>query len=100
MALQQKNNMRKLLSLIVLVAVSVGAGFWFGQSHANQANRGDGNATQVRFSRSINITGDGDPLLAGNAVLSEGLAVDGDLRMRSLPNGKVALEGNLNVRPN
>jgi hypothetical protein len=89
--------MRKLLSIIVLVALSCSAGFWFGQSHAN---RHDGNATQPRFSGNINVVVDGDPLQAGSAVRSNSLAVDGDLKIRSLPNGKVGLEGHLNVRPN
>ena len=91
--------MRKLLWTIVLVALSSGAGFWFGQSRANHANRHDGDAKQPRFSRSINVAVDGDPLQAGSAVLSNSLAVDGDLKIRSLPNGKVGLEGHLNVRP-
>ena len=89
--------MHRLLSIIVLVALSSSVGFWFGQSHAN---RHDENATQPRFSRSINVAVDGDPLQAGSAVLANSLAVDGDLKIRSLPNGKVGLEGNLNVRPN
>ena len=88
--------MRKL-SVIVWVVLSSGAGFWLGQAH--EARR---NASTTRPSVSGNINGvvDGNSLRVGNAVLSDSLAVDGDLQMRSLPNGKVALAGNLNVRPN
>lgn len=89
--------MRKLLSIIVLVVLSSSVGFWLGQSHAN---RGDGNTARPSSSGNINVIVDADSLRAGSAVLSNSLAVDGDLKMRSLPNGKVGLEGNLNVRPN
>ena len=89
--------MRKPVSIIVLVALSSGAGFWLGQA---QANRRDGSAARPAISGNVNVVVGGDSLGAGSAVLSSSLAVDGDLQMRSLPNGKVALQGNLNVRPN
>jgi len=88
--------MRKL-SIVVLVVLSSGASFWLGQAHAN---RRDGNTARPSVSGNINVVGDGDSLQAGDVVRSGSLAVDGDLRMRSLPHGKVALEGDLNVRPN
>jgi hypothetical protein len=56
--------------------------------------------TRPSVSGNINVVVDGNPLQVGNLVSSNSLAVDGDLKMRSLPDGKVALEGNLNVRPN
>jgi len=88
--------MRNLL-IVVMVVLSCGAGFWLGQAHAN---RGDGSTARPSVSGNINVVVDGKPLQPGNAVLSNSLAVDGDLQMRSLSNGKVALEGNLNVRSN
>jgi hypothetical protein len=92
--------MRMQLSIIVLVALSSGAGFWLGQAHVN---RRDWSTARPTFSGNVNVVVDGATLGAGNAVLSNSsnsLAVDGDLKMRSLPNGELALEGNLNVRPN
>jgi hypothetical protein len=86
------------LSIIALVALtSGGAGFWLGQVHVN---RRDGSTARSSLSRNINVVVEGDSLQAGAAVLSDSLAVDGDLQIRSLPNGKLALAGNLNVRPN
>ena len=84
------------LSIIALIVLSSGAGFWLGQAHAT---RRDGSNARPSVSGNINVVVDGDPLQAGTAVLSNSLAVDGDLQMRSLSNGKVALEGNLNARP-
>jgi hypothetical protein len=88
--------MRKL-SIVVLVVLSSGAGFWLGQAHTN---RRDGSTARPSVSGDITVVVDGDSLQAGEVVRSGSLAVDGDLQMRSLANGKVALEGNLNVRPN
>jgi|RhiMetdeSRZDD1v2_1073273.scaffolds.fasta_scaffold3134134_1 hypothetical protein len=88
--------MRNLL-IVVMVVLTFGAGFWFGQRHAN---RGDVSTARPSVSGNINVIADGNPPQVGTAVLSNSLAVDGDLRMRSLPNGRVELEGNLNVRPN
>jgi hypothetical protein len=88
--------MRNLL-IVVMVALTFGAGFWFGQRHAN---RGDVSTARPSVSGNINVIADGYSPQVGTAVLSNSLAVDGDLRMRSLPNGRVELEGNLNVRPN
>ena len=84
------------LSIIVLLVLSSGAGFWLGQAHAN---RRDWSMARPSVSGNINVVVDGDLSQAGNAVRSNSLAVDGDLQMRSLPNGKLALEGNLNMRP-
>ena len=84
------------LSVIVLVVLSSGAGFWLGQAHGARRNV----TTGPNVSGNINVVVDRNALRTGNAVLSNGLAVDGDLQMRSLPNGEVALAGNLNVRPN
>jgi hypothetical protein len=85
------------ISILVLIVLSSGAGFWLGQAHAN---RRDGSNARPGVSGNIKVVVDGDPLQAGTAVLSNSLAVDGDLQVRSLSNGKVGLEGNLNVRPN
>ena len=83
-------------SIIALVVLSSGAGFWLGQAHAN---RRDGSATRPAISGNVKVVVGGDALGVGNAVLSNSLAVDGDLQMRSLASGKLALQGNLNVRP-
>jgi hypothetical protein len=85
------------ISVILLVVLSSGAGFWLGQA---RVNRPDVSTTRPSVSGNINVVVDGNPLQVGNLVSSNSLAVDGDLKMRSLPDGKVALEGNLNVRPN
>ena len=102
------------LSILVLMVLSAGAGFWLGQAHAH---RRDGSNARPSVSGHINVVADGHPvqagpdvlsikvvadghpLQAGTAVLSNSLAVDGDIHMRSLLNGNVALEGNLDVRP-
>lgn len=89
--------MRKQLSIIVLVALSSGAAFWLGQAHAN---RRDGSAARPAISGNVNVVIGGDSFGTRNPVLSDSLAVDGDLQMRSLPDGTLALQGNLNVRPN
>jgi hypothetical protein len=85
------------ISVILLVVLSSGAGFWLGQA---RVNRSDVSTTRPSVSGNINVVVVGNPLQVGNLVSSNSLAVDGDLKMRSLPDGKVALEGNLNVRPN
>jgi hypothetical protein len=43
---------------------------------------------------------DNNAALSSIVLPNESSAVDGDLHMHLLPDGKVALEGNLNVRPN
>ena len=88
--------MRKQLSIVVLLMVfSAGAGFWLGHAHVNRSDAGTAPPTI-----SGNVVIDGGAVGAGNALLSNSLAVEGNLQMRSLPNGQLALEGNLNVKPN
>jgi hypothetical protein len=102
------------LSILVLMVLSSGAGFWLGQAHAHRRDGSnarpsvsghinvvaEGHPLQAGIAvLSINVAGDKHPSQAGTAVLSNGLAVDGDIQMRSLSNGKVALEGNLDVSP-
>jgi hypothetical protein len=87
--------MRKQLSIIVLLmVVSAAAGFWLG--HAD-VNRPDGGTARPALSGHVVL--DGAAVSAGSALLSNSLAVEGNLQMRSLPDGNLALEGNLNVKP-
>jgi hypothetical protein len=88
--------MRNFSIIVLVVLTSGGAGFWLGRAHVD---RRDGRTARPSLGRSINVV-EGNALQAGAAVLSDSLAVDGDLQIRSLPNGKLALAGNLNVRPN
>jgi hypothetical protein len=76
--------MRKL-SVVVLVVLASGVGFLLG--HTRVARRGE-TTTRPSITGNINVAGDSFRV------------VDGDLEMRSLPDGTVELVGNLNVRPN
>jgi hypothetical protein len=76
--------MRKL-SVVVLVVLASGVGFLLG--HTRVARRGE-KTTRPSITGNINVAGDSFRV------------VDGDLEMRSLPDGTVELVGNLNVRPN
>lgn len=88
--------MRNLL-IVAMVVLTFGTGFWFGQGYAN---RRDASTVRPSVGGNVAVVVDGNPPQVGSLGLSNSLAVDGDLKMRTLSDGKVALEGNLNVRPN
>ena len=85
--------MRKT-SIVVLVALSSGAGFWLGRAHVNRPDPGTAGPTITGTVRVVGAT-----MEAGPTVPANSLTVGGDLHMRSLPDGKLVLDGNLNVRP-
>jgi (2Fe-2S) ferredoxin len=81
------------VSVIALAVVLSGAGVWYAQINRRETNRA------VRAVITGNVIIDGSSLNGNQAaLLKSSLAVDGDLHLRRLPDGKVALEGNLNVR--
>jgi len=78
-------------SILVLIALLSGVGLWYARLNLRVAN-----TTQRTITGDVVI--DGQSLLVNGAVLPNGaLALAGDLHMRSLPDGRVVLEGNLNV---
>ena len=87
--------MRKFSIIVLLIGFSGGTGVWLGHAHVNRPNGGTARPTV-----SGNVVVDGAAVGMGSAVVSNSLAVEGNLQVRSLPNGKLVLEGYLTVKPN
>jgi hypothetical protein len=84
--------MRKV-SVIALAVMLSSAGLWYVQNRL-PTNRTERAAIAITGDVVINSSGLG----AEAALLKGTLAVEGDLHLRRLPDGTVALEGYLNAR--
>jgi hypothetical protein len=79
--------------VIALAVMLSGAGVSYAQMNRRETNRA------VRGVITGNVIIDGSSLNGDQtALFKSSLAVDGDLHLRRLPDGEVAVEGNLNVR--
>ena len=85
--------MRKA-SIVVLTVLLSGAALWFAQ--VNQLDTNMAGRTIIAG----NVVVNGSSFGVDQAALLQGAlaVVEGELHLRRLPDGKVALEGNLDVR--